>query len=238
MAQPTHSVTPTEYRYDLAGTYADGPCYLYSVMRVPRMPSRWHVDNEDNDLFKLGLSWCAKITDATEDLEYIVQMGNKAPVATGLVGPQATSTWLDADDPIIYHDNDDPTKVQYPRGYSFDNENNSTDEEKYRYVVIIISMESESETGPADNLYLYALHHECIDDDASDQDNFNYFDGEGYHPVTASAAQTNTDLIAADNPCSAYHVMWLLCDNYEIFLHRNKPQFTVPVFGDDGYVAP
>ena len=207
-------------------------------MRVPRMPARWHVDNEDKNLFKLGLSWQAKITDATEDLEYIVQLGNKAPVATGLVGPQATPTWKEVDTFEVGHDNDDPTKVQYPDGYSFDNENNSTEEEKYRYVVAEISMDSESETGPVDNLYIYAFHHECIDDEASDEDDVTYFDGEGYHVVNASAAQTNTTLLDADNPCSAYHVMWLLCDNYEIFLHRNKPQFTVPVFGDDAYVAP
>ena len=233
MAQPAASVVAGHYHAHCSDADSEG--YMYVVMKVPKLPSKWHVDNEEDDLFKMGFSFQAQISDETEDLTIGVWLGNESVLTRFEIGVTAT-TWVKTNSyQVAHHATAYPDKPQYPDGFSMNNENNSEEWEKNKYVVHELDYVVDGTASSEDILMLYGIHLECVDDDASVEEDVTYFAGDGHRYVNTSAAQTNTVLLAADYPCSSYHVQWLLCDNYEIFLNRNKPQFTTPVFGENEY---
>jgi hypothetical protein len=89
MAQPAASVVAGHYHAHCSDADSEG--YMYVVMKVPKVPSKWHVDNEEDDLFKMGFSFQAQISDETEDLTIGVWLGNESVLTRFEIGVTATA---------------------------------------------------------------------------------------------------------------------------------------------------
>ena len=228
MAQPAGTVEAGTYYYEVVDSpgYSDRH-YMYFILPIPWMPAYWTEDDKDDKFIRYMIDRCIRVSDTTAGLteNYMVETSDvQVQIVTAGVVPD-TSAW-DGETEMEQYPNQTRMFDRFPMGPSHS---------KPRYAIITLQMIGTVESG--DHVYVHAINFRGIFDR-----NYNAGpDGaDGTVEITPRDVSAGVweQLYGPDFPCSAWHMMEVLCDTMRKIMYNNVPVLCYPTFGAPEFVIP